>query len=67
MNERIEFIYGIKCAVRTEKFTDGKKRDVYTFTVPGWKECTVTGKQATKRVINGRTCPYVLNTLGLND
>ena len=58
-------LYGIECKVHGEKFPDGRWRDVYRFTVPGWEECTVTGLRATKRVINGRLDPAVRNTLGI--
>lgn len=63
--ERIERVYGFDCKVKREKFPDGKYRDVYTFTVPGWDECSVTGLKETKRVIDGRCNPAVRNTLGI--
>ena len=63
MNEdRIECIFGIPCKVKREKFTDGY-HDVYTFTVDGWNECSVTGRRAAKRVIGGRLDPAVRNTM----
>lgn len=62
MTERME-----KIRVHSEKFLDGKWRDVYRFTVPGWEECTVTGLRATKRVIRGRLDPAVRNTLGIGE
>ena len=63
MNEaRLEYIYGIPCKVKREKFPDGY-HDVYTFKVDGWQECSVTGRRAAKRVINGRLDPAVRNTL----
>ncbi len=58
-------VCGIECAVHSEKFPDGRWHDVYRFTVPGWKECTVTGLRAAKRVIHGRLDPAVRNTLGI--
>lgn len=57
-------IDGIKCETETVTCGDGKKRTAYTFTVPGWDECTIIGLRAAKRVIHGRTDPAVLNTLG---
>lgn len=62
--ERKEMVDGIQCTARREKFPDGM-HDVYTFTVPGWKECSVTGKRAAKRVIHGMTDPAVRNTMGI--
>ena len=38
-----QIIMGIRCEVMQEDFPDGK-RDVYTFTVPGWEKCSVTGR-----------------------
>lgn len=58
-------VYGIECKVHSERFPDGKWRDVYRFTVPGWDECTVTGIRAAKRVIYGCIDPAVRNTLGI--
>lgn len=63
--ESVIFVGGIECRVRSEKFPDGKWRDVYRFTVPGWSECKVTGLRAAKRVIRGRLDPAVRNTLGI--
>lgn len=57
-------IYGVPCVVKREKFPDGY-HDVYTFTVDGWEECSVTGLRATKRVIGGRLDSAVRNTLGM--
>lgn len=57
-------IMGVTCKVEPQRFPDGRTRPVYTFTCPGWDECTVTGYRAAKRVIRGRTDPAVLNTLG---
>lgn len=65
MIECIEYVYGIPCKVKKEKFPDGKWRFVYTFTVDGWSECTVTGRAATKRVINGRLDFAVRNAIGI--
>ena len=59
-----ECIYGIDCEVTREQFPDGK-HIVYRFTVPGWPECVVTGRRATKRVISGRLDAAVRNTLGI--
>lgn len=63
--EHEEIISGIRCMVHREKFPDGKYRDMYRFTVPGWDECTATGIKAAKRVIHGRLDPVVRNTLGI--
>ena len=63
---RTEKIYGIECKVTREKFPDGY-HDVYTFTVDGWKECSVTGLRAAKRVIDGRLNTAVRNTLGIGE
>lgn len=60
--ERIEYVFGIPCKVKSEKFPDGY-HDVYTFTVDGWEECSVTGRRAAKRVINGRLNAAVRNTM----
>lgn len=68
MTGRVEstiYVGGIECKFRSEKFPDGKWRDVYRFTVPGWGECKVTGLRAAKRVIHGRLNPAVTNTLGI--
>ena len=64
MNSREErtTIMGIECMVHKEKFPDGRHRNVYRFTVPGWPECSVTGLMAAKRVIGGRLDPAVRNT-----
>lgn len=56
---------GITCKVTPHTFPDGRTRALYTFTCPGWDECTVTGLRAAKRVIRGRTDPAVLATLRL--
>ena len=48
---RVEVVLGIQCMVRREKFPDGRYRDVYRFTVPGWPECSTTGIRSAKRVI----------------
>lgn len=58
-------VMGIECTVSQEDFPDGRK-DVYTFTVPGWEECSIVGLRATKRVIRGRLDAAVRNTLGLD-
>lgn len=60
--ERIEYVCGIPCKVNSEKFPDGY-HDVYTFKVDGWQECSVTGRRAAKRVINGRLDTAVRNTM----
>lgn len=63
--QRIEVIMGIPCKVTREQFPDGR-HDVYTFTVDGWPECTVTGRRTAKRVIRARLDPAVRNTLGID-
>lgn len=65
VDERVEVVLGIQCMVRREKFPDGRYRDVYRFTVPGWPECSTTGIRSAKRVIHGRLDPAVRNTLGI--
>lgn len=68
MKEKTEstvLLYGVECKVHGEKFPDGRWRDVYRFTVPGWEECSVAGLRETKRVIQGRLDPAVRNTLGI--
>ena len=62
---RIEYVCGVPCSVRKEKFAD-RYHDVYTFTVDGWGECSVTGLRATKRTIQGRMDTAVRNTLGID-
>ena len=39
----------------------------YTFTIPGWDECTVYGIKAARRVIRGRLDPAVRRTLGIDE
>lgn len=39
----------------------------YTFTVPGWEECTVYGLKAARRVIRGRLDPAVRRTLQIDE
>lgn len=58
-------VMGIECTVSQEGFPDGRK-DVYTFTVPGWEECSIVGLREAKRVIRGRLDAAVRNTLGLD-
>lgn len=67
MTDKEEEVYicGIKCLVKKEQFPDGE-HSTYTFTVDGWKECTVVGLRAAKRVISGRLNPAVRRTLGLD-
>jgi hypothetical protein len=60
--EQVEMVNGIPCKVTQERFLGGY-RYVYTFTVPGWDECSVIGRRAAKRVINGRCDPAVRNTM----
>ena len=60
------FVDGIACKVHREKFPDGRWRDVYRFTVPGWDECSITGLRETRRVIKGRLDPAVRNTMGID-
>lgn len=69
---KTETISGVVCAVVKERFTDvetGKPltawSTAYRFTVPGWDECTINGKRAAERVINGRLNAAVRNTLGI--
>ena len=60
-------IDGISCEITKKHFPvdklDGPWRwyNAYRFTAPGWEECTIVGRAATKRVIRGRTDPAVLN------
>ena len=61
-----QILLGIKCEVTEEMFPDGK-HEVYTFTVPGWERCSVTGRRAAKRVIRGRLDAAVRNTLKLDE
>ena len=63
--KRIEYVFGVPCSVQREKFKDGYN-DVYTFTVDGWGECSVTGLRAAKRTIQGRLDAAVRNTLGID-
>lgn len=58
-------VLGIECTVSQEDFPDGRK-DVYTFTVPGWEECSIVGLREAKRVIRGRLDAAVRNTLWLD-
>lgn len=60
-----QIILGITCDVKKEAFPDGKRREVYTFTVPGWEPCSVTGRQAAKRVIRARLDPAVRRIQGI--
>ena len=62
---RIEYVCGVPCTVKKKKFADGY-HDVYTFTVDGWGECSVTGLRAAKRTIQGRMDAAVRNTLGID-
>lgn len=64
--ERTVLLYGIECKVHGEKFPDGRWRDVYRFTVPGWEECFITGLRETKRVINARLDLGVQFLYGIN-
>ena len=64
-NEWHETVDGIDCTVRNERFPDGVCVPAYTFTVPGWDECTVCGLNAAKRVIHGRLDHATRNTLGI--
>ena len=64
--EDYEYIYGIKCKRETFKDGNGKKRIAYTFTVPGWEECTVTGIRAARLVIRARGSAVVRNTLNMD-
>ena len=62
-------IYGIPCDVVKWRFKGKKGRYniAYRFTVPGWDECTITGINAAKRVIDGRLNAAVRNTLGIGE
>ena len=60
-----ETIEGIKCIVERRVYHD--VLDVYTFTVPGWPECSVSGRAAARRTIRGRLDFAVRNTLGIDD
>lgn len=60
---RTAFILGVECKVHSVKCGDGRWRDAYRFTVPGWEECSITGLRETKRVIRGRLDPVVRDTL----
>ena len=62
---RIEYVMGVLCSVKKEKFADGY-HDVYTFTVDGWNECAVTSLRSAERVIRGRLDSSVRNTLGID-
>lgn len=64
-DQRTEVIMGVMCKVRREKFPDGY-HEVYTFTVGGWPECTVTGRRTAKRVINARLDPSVRKIYGID-
>ena len=55
--ERTAFILGIECKVRSVKCGDGRWRDAYRCTVPGWEECEIIGFREAKRVVNGRLEP----------
>ena len=61
---KTEYVSGVLCAVNSERMGDGKKHDVYTFTVPGWEKCSVTGKAAAKRMIDARLSPAVCYLYG---
>ena len=65
--KRYEYVCGIKCSVEKVKFPDGKCLNCYTFTVPGWEQCTVTGIRAAKKVINARLDLAVRRWYGIND
>ena len=62
-----QIIMGVTCDVTKETFPDGKRREVFTFTVPGWESCTVTGRRAAKRVISARLDPLVRRIQGIMD
>ena len=44
-----------------------ERNNYYTFTVPGWEECTVYGIKAARRVIRGRLAPAVRRTLRIDE
>lgn len=65
-------ILGVDCAVVKNRFVHaetgkplGSWFTAYRFTVPGFEECTIAGKKAATRVINGRLDAAVRNTLGI--
>lgn len=64
--DRTVVVCGVKCTVKRLRFEDGKMRDLYTFTVPGWEECRVTGIAAAKRVIKARLSPGVQYLYGIH-
>lgn len=63
--QRKTTILGIDCEVRKEIFH--QTFEIYTFTVPGWDECTVTGMAAARRVIGGRLDMATRNTLEIDN
>ena len=60
-----EIIEGVKCTVERRIYHD--VLEAYTFTVPGWDECTVCGRTAARRTIRGRLNPAVRNTLKIKE
>lgn len=66
-NQKIAVIQGVPCEIHRVQFPDKKKRDVYTFTVPGFEQCSITGIRETKRVIKGRLSPYARWACGIKD
>lgn len=60
-------IYGIPCQIIKWRYV-GEKSWVtaYRFTVPGWKEATITGIRAARRTIEGRLNPAIRNTFGIS-
>lgn len=57
-NESVEYIDGVKCYVSRVKWA-GRMCNQYRFTVRGWSEVTSLSRAETKRMIRGRTSPYV--------
>lgn len=64
----IVHILGIPCEVVLWRHIGSKGRfnRAFSFTVPGWEPCTVTGEAAAERVIRGRLDLAVRNTLNIN-
>lgn len=62
----IERIFGIDCIVEKVRDGDGRTCEQFTFTVPGWEQCSIIGRRNAKRVIDGRLDTAVRNTLGID-
>ena len=63
----IVVIAGVACEIVKWRWAGSKGRynKAYRFTVPGWPECTISGKAAAERVILGRLNSAVRNTMGI--